>query len=163
MNLLIAFLKNISIVVFAAVWLILNVSYPSEISLYYPYNPIHKDWVLFVVLAFVGVFNLMMIFFAKTLQNIPIQRLNIPQADFWKENELSREEFYNVLRAWFYTFITAMNLYVSFVLYKIWDINVMIQDTVDMMPYWIVGGGLLLLWILFVFVRFRIRKYSIWD
>lgn len=105
----------------------------------------------------------MMIFFAKTLQNIPIQRLNIPQADFWKENELSREEFYNVLRAWFYTFITAMNLYVSFVLYKIWDINVMIQDTVDMMPYWIVGGGLLLLWILFVFVRFRIRKYSIWD
>ncbi|MFN3315510.1 MAG: hypothetical protein ACK40K_01775, partial [Raineya sp.] len=131
MNLLIAFLKNISLVVFAAVWLILNVSYPSEVSLYYPYNPIPKDWLMFVVLGFVGIFNLLMIFCLKFLQNVPIQRLSIPHSDFWKENELSREEFFNVLKAWFYTFITAFNVYVAFVLYKIWDINVMIQDTVD--------------------------------
>lgn len=163
MNLLIAYLKNISLVVFAAVWLILNVSYPSEISLHYPYNPIPKDWVMFVVLAFVGIFNLMMIFFLKTLQNTPIQRLQIPEAEFWKENELSREEFYNVLRAWFYTFIAMFNFYVTFVLYKIWDINVMIQDTVDMLPYWILGAGLLVIWIVFIFFRFRIKKYSIWD
>jgi hypothetical protein len=163
MNLLIAFLKNISLVVFAAVWLILNVSYPSEISLNYPYNFIQKDWVLFVALGFVALFNLMMIFFLKTLQNIPIQRLQIPQAEFWKENELSREEFYNVLKAWFYTFITVFNFYVSFVLYKIWDINVMIQDTVDMLPYWIVGGAILVIWIVFIGFRFRLKKYSIWD
>ncbi len=163
MNLLIAFLKNISLVVFAAVWLILNVSYPSEISLHYPYNPIAKDWVLFAILGFVGTFNLIMIFFLKMLQNIPIQKLQVPQADFWKENELSREEFYNVLKAWFYTFITAMNLYVAFILYKIWDINVMIQDTVDMLPYWIVGGAILAIWISYLTFRFRIRKYSIWD
>ncbi len=163
MNLLIAFLKNISLVVFAAVWLILNVSYPSEISLHYPYNPIAKDWVLFAILGFVGIFNLIMIFFLKMLQNIPIQRLQIPQADFWKENELSREEFYNVLKAWFYTFITAMNLYVAFILYKIWDINVMIQDTVDMLPYWIIGTAILIIWISYLTFRFRIRKYSIWD
>jgi len=163
MNLLIAFLKNISLVVFAVVWLILNVSYPSEISLNYPYNFIQKDWVLFVALGFVALFNLMMIFFLKTLQNIPIQRLQIPQAEFWKENELSREEFYNVLKAWFYTFITVFNFYVSFVLYKIWDINVMIQDTVDMLPYWIVGGAILVIWIVFIGFRFRLKKYSIWD
>jgi hypothetical protein len=163
LNLLIAFLKNISLVVFAAVWLILNVSYPSEISLHYPYNPIAKDWVLFAILGFVGIFNLIMIFFLKMLQNIPIQRLQIPQADFWKENELSREEFYNVLKAWFYTFITAMNLYVAFILYKIWDINVMIQDTVDMLPYWIIGTAILIIWISYLTFRFRIRKYSIWD
>lgn len=163
MNLLIAFLKNISLVVFAAVWLILNVSYPSEISLHYPYNPIAKDWVLFAILGFVGIFNLIMIFFLKMLQNIPIQRLQIPQADFWKENELSREEFYHVLKAWFYTFITAMNLYVAFILYKIWDINVMIQDTVDMLPYWVLGGAILVIWISYLSFRFRVRKYSIWD
>ena len=148
---------------FAAVWLILNASYPSEVSLNYPYNPIGKDWIMFVTLAFVGIFNLIMIFFFKILQNIPIQRLQIPKAAFWKENELSREEFYNVLKAWFYTFISAVNLYVSFILYKIWDINVMIQDTVDMLFYWIGGGVILLVWISFIAFRFRIKKYSIWD
>jgi len=163
LNLLIAFLKNISLVVFAAVWLILNVSYPDEVSLHYPYNPIGKDWLMFVVLAFIGIFNLITIFFFKTLQNIPIQRLQIPQAVFWKENEFSREEFYNVLKAWFYTFITAVNLYVSFILYKIWDINVMVQDTVDMLPYWIGGLAILLIWISFIAIRFSIKKYSIWN
>jgi len=163
MNLLIAYLKNISLVVFAAVWLILNVSYPSEVSLNYPYDFIPKDWVLFVALGFVALFNLMMIFFLKMLQNIPIQRLQIPQADFWKENELSREEFYNVLKAWFYTFMVAVNLYVSFILYKIWDINVMIQDSVDMLAYWILGLVILLIWVVYIAFRFRIRKYSIWD
>lgn len=163
MNLLIAFLKNISLVVFAAVWLILNVSYPSEISLNYPYNPVAKDWILFAVLGFVGLFNLMMIFFLKFLQNVPIQNLRLPQAEFWKENELSREEFYKVLKAWFYTFITVVNLYVAFILYKIWDINVIIQDTVSMTPYWVIGAALLLVWVSFISFRFRIKKYSIWD
>lgn len=163
MNLLIVFLKNISLVVFAAVWLILNVSYPAEISLHYPYNPLSKNWFLFAVLGFVGIFNLMMIFFLKMLQNIPIERLRLPRSDFWKENELSKEEFYNVLRAWFYTFITAINLYTSFILYKIWDINVMIQDTVDMLAYWVVGIAILVIWIAFLSFRFRIQKYSIWD
>jgi hypothetical protein len=163
MNLFIAFFKNISLITFAAVWLILNVSFPSEVSLNYPYNPIAKDWVLYASLAFVGMFNLIMVFFLRMLQNIPIQNMRLPQADFWKENEISRDEFFKVLKAWFYTFMTFINLYVAFILYKIWDINVMIQDTVSLLPFWILGIGIFTAWIVFLAIRFRIRKYSIWD
>jgi preprotein translocase subunit Sec61beta len=163
MNLFIAFFKNISLITFAAVWLILNVSFPSEISLNYPYNPITKDWVLYASLAFVGMFNLIMVFFLRMLQNIPIQNMRLPQADFWKENEISRDEFFKVLKAWFYTFMTFINLYVAFILYKIWDINVMIQDAVSLLPFWILGIGIFIAWIVFLAIRFRIRKYSIWD
>lgn len=163
MNLFIAFFKYFSVVVFAAVWLITNTNLPAEISLHYPYNLISKHWFLYVALGFIGAFNLIMVFFEKFLRNIPIEKLQIPQADFWKENELSKEEFYNVLKAWFYTFTALLNLYASFVIFKVWEINVMIQDTVDMTIYWIVGLALILLSLIYIFIRFRIRKYSIWD
>ncbi|PKQ69919.1 hypothetical protein [Raineya orbicola] len=163
MNLFIAFLKNFSLVAFSAVWLITNAGFPTEISLNYPYNPISKHWFLYVVLGFVGIFNLLMVFFLRFLQSIPIEKLRIPQADFWKENELSREEFYNVLKAWFHTFTAFFNLYIAFLLYKIWDINVMIQDTVDMTIFWAIGLFIILFALSYIFIRFRIRKYSIWD
>ncbi|MCS6796748.1 MAG: hypothetical protein RMJ97_11750 [Raineya sp.] len=163
MNLFVAFLKYFSLIAFASVWLITNASFPPEISLHYPYNPISKHWFLYVSLGFVGIFNLMMVFFQRFLQNIPIEKLQIPQADFWKENEISREEFYNVLKAWFYTFTALVNLYAAFLIYKIWEINVMIRNTIDMTLFWIIGVVLILLALIYIFVRFRIRKYSIWD
>lgn len=163
MNLLIAFIKNISIATFAVIWLILNVSFPKEVSLDYPYDFLPKDWILYTSLGFVAAFNLMMVFFLRLLENIPIRRLRIPKESFWKENELSREEFYKVLRAWFYSFTSFFNLYVCFLLYKIWDINVMIQDKESLFPYFAVGGVGMLLWVFYIAIRFRIQKYSIWD
>ncbi|KOY85313.1 hypothetical protein AD998_03315 [bacterium 336/3] len=162
MNLIIAFLKNISFITFAAVWLILNKSYPKEIYVGSYINIIHKDWVLYVSLGFVGVFNLIMIFFLRLLQNIPIEKLNIPNNIFWKENEISKDEFYKVLKAWFFTFMIAINLYSSFMLYKIWDLNVQ-NEVRDLSLYWMLGILIVLIWIIFISFRFKIKKYSIWD
>ncbi|MDX1902953.1 MAG: hypothetical protein SFU27_02245 [Thermonemataceae bacterium] len=163
MNLLVAFLKNASWVAFAAVWLILNASYPAEISLSYPFNFIPKDWVLYASLGFVGMFNLIMVFFLRLLLSLPIQRLQIPNAAFWKENELSQAEFYNVLKAWFHTFMAAVTFYATFILYKIWDINVMVRDSVSLFYFWLIGAAIFIFWIVYVAFRFRIKKYSIWD
>jgi len=162
MNLIIAFLKNTSFIIFAAVWLILNKSYPKEIYIGSHINQIGKDWVLYVSLGFIGIFNLIMIFFLRLLQNVPIEKLNLPQAAFWKENDLSKEEIYKVLRAWFYTFMAVINLYTSFILYKIWDLNTQ-NEVRDLTMYWFLGGLIVTLWITFIGFRFKIKKYSIWD
>jgi hypothetical protein len=162
MNLIIAFLKNISLITFAAVWLILNKSYPKEIYVGNYANLVHKDWVLYASLGFVGLFNLIMIFFLRLLQNVPIEKLNIPNSTFWKENEISKDEFYKVLRAWFFSFMIAMNTYSSFMLYKIWNLNIQ-NEVRDLSLYWIIGILIIIFLLIFIGVRFKIKKYSIWD
>ncbi|MCU0437818.1 MAG: hypothetical protein MUC49_07865 [Raineya sp.] len=162
MNLIIAFLKNISLITFAAVWLILNKSYPKEIYVGNYINILHKDWVLYVSLGFVGLFNLIMIFFLRLLQNIPIEKLNIPNSSFWKENEISKGEFFKVLKAWFFTFMIAINSYSSFMLFKIWDLNTQ-NEVRGLSVYWIMGVAIVAIWVIFIGFRFKIRKYSIWD
>jgi hypothetical protein len=163
MDLFIAFLKNMSLFTFVVVSLLIYAALPETISLDYAPPFFEKDYIFYGSVGFVIIFNLLMIAFVRLMRVVPASRMKMPHQDFWLENLQTRQAFYYVLQGWAYTFIAAINLFVSLLFWRIWHTNVMDKNFQSLALFWYLGVAIFIIWIVFIFMRLKIRKFSIWE
>jgi hypothetical protein len=168
MDLVITFAKNLSLLLFVAVLLMVYYSVPEEISLVFneiqqPVQGISREQMFYIAAFFVIAFNMLLVIFIRLMSTVPWQYFKIPHHDFWMKDKESREKFFFVLQSWAYSFIAAVNLFACFVLYRVYDININLQRSDSMWGTVALGLLIFIGWLAFIFVRFGIRKWSIFD
>ncbi|MGD1842073.1 MAG: hypothetical protein ACFB0B_14435 [Thermonemataceae bacterium] len=166
MDIAIAFAKNLSLLVFIAALLFVYYSLPEMVSLEFnqfqqPINGLPKEYVFYIATFFVVLFNMILTFFVRFFQDIPLRRLNVPNQAFWLRDKISREHFFYVIQSWAYSFMLVVNLYTCYILYRLYNINLYQQQDSHL---WIeigIFGMIFLGWLSFLFFRFRIKKYHL--
>lgn len=127
-----------------------------------PLGLIDTDMFFYIPGIFVVVINVLISMMAKLMAMMPFEKLNIPNKDYWMEDEDHRERLNEIMISWVYVLAIIINIFCAILIIKVWFTN----RNVGGQPY---EYGLLSLtfllvmlgWGVFPFYRLRIRKEEI--
>jgi hypothetical protein len=167
MDKVVRFLKNVLIVGFIV---ILGLAYYelsdrfAPVTLFrdvYGHSVFETDHHTFFYVAFIFfmVLNILISLIAKIFREMPLNRLRVPNRDFWFKDTDSQAQFRTVIVAWIYGFAVILNAFLTILAAKIWFVNRSIGG--QLYEYGLLSLTLVLLllvWVGFIFYRLRIRR-----
>ena len=121
---------------------------------------IHKEYYFLYAGGFVVILNLFVSLAVMLLYRIPLSVLKIPHRDFWFANEISRQNLYETIESWLHTLAILMHIFVMTFIVKIWSVNRNMGEIGNYGIFMYAGLLLLIGWIVFIFIRLRIRKFD---
>lgn len=167
MNKIIRFLKNFLILVFV---IILFLAYYELTERFAPVT-LYRDkfghsiastdpnTYFYTFFAFFIVINLLISMIAKITKQFPLEKIRLPQRDFWKQDKAHIQSLHIVFEAWIYGFALIINTFMIILAAKIWFVNRSIGG--QLWEYGLMALTLiiiLLIWIGFIFYRLSIKR-----
>lgn len=86
-----------------------------------------------------------------------------PNADFWLKDEDAMGHYYTVMDTWLLTFAGVLNMFMVFVVLKMWGINRALKGQLS--EYKILMIAIIAIFVIFmafIFMRFRMKRYELW-
>jgi hypothetical protein len=167
MNKIIRFLKNFLILAFV---IILFLAY-YELSERFAPVTLYRDkfghsiastdpnTYFYTFFGFFILINLLISSIARITQQFPLEKIRIPNQDFWQQDKAHIQRLHDVFEAWIFGFALILNVFMTILAAKIWFVNRGIGG--QMWEYGMMALSLvliLLIWIGFIFYRLRIRR-----
>lgn len=114
--------------------------------------------------VFLILLNVLISIIVRLMRDMPLQKMKVPQADFWLSDKAHVEKLREVWSVWFYGLALLLNVFVIFCVVKIWFINRgqggQVWEWGLTLAVFIIG---LLAWIGFMFYRLRLRRFDFFD
>ncbi|MDX2301658.1 MAG: hypothetical protein NW226_02605 [Microscillaceae bacterium] len=120
---------------------------------------INPDWFFYAPLIFLILLNVIISRIARMVGDFPLQKLNLPQKDFWFEDAEREEKLEVVLKTWVYGFALIFNILFVVLISQIWMAHRGLGGQLYQYGLILVVFTVVLLgWIGFIFYRLRLRK-----
>ncbi|WP_299457147.1 hypothetical protein [uncultured Microscilla sp.] len=120
--------------------------------------------VFWVGTGFILLLNGLAVALKNLFHALPRQALKTftPNSDFWLKNEESRDHYYAVMDTWLMTFIGVLNMFLVFVVLKMWRMNRALKGEITEYRLLTVAAVVIIVFFIsYIFVRFRIKKYDV--
>lgn len=120
--------------------------------------------VFWVSTIFILVLNGLAILLKNLFHALPKQALRAftPNAEFWLKDEDSRSHYYAVIDTWLMTFVGVLNMFLVFVILKMWRMNRALKgEIVEYRLLTIAAVVIIVAFISYIFIRLRTKKYDI--
>jgi hypothetical protein len=84
---------------------------------------INSDVFFYGFSIFLIVMNILISIIVKLMNQMPLQKIKVPNADFWFSDAFHISKLRDVWSVWFYTLAILINLFLIFCVVKLWLIN----------------------------------------
>lgn len=121
---------------------------------------IHKEYYFLYAAGFVVILNLFVSLATMLLYRMPLSILKIPNRDFWFADQTSRKNLYETIESWLHTLAILIHAFMATFIVKIWSVNRDVNEIGNYGIFMYAGLLLLLGWVIFIFIRLRIRKFD---
>lgn len=123
-----------------------------------------SNFVFWIGAGFILLLNILTTALKNMFHALPKHALKAitPHAGFWLKDEESRSHYYTIIDTWLITFTGVLNMFMVFVVLKMWGINRALKG--EMSEYKllvIVVMAILVFFISFILFRLRVKKYNI--
>lgn len=143
--------------------------YSQDLVLYYdinqkPVSSTTSNLVFWIGAGFVLLFNGLTTALKNTFHALPKKALRAftPNADFWLKDEESRGHYYTVMDTWLITFAGVLNVFMVFVVLKMWGINRALKGELSEYKILMVAVmAIIAFFVAFILFRLRYKKYDI--
>lgn len=143
--------------------------YSKELVIYFSANQkpmltTTSNLVFWVGAGFILLLNGLTVVLKNLFHALPQQALQAftPNTGFWFNDEESREHYYAVMDTWLISFAGVLNMFMVFVILKMWRMNRALKgDITEYKLLTIAAIVIIVFFIGFILVRFRIKKYNI--
>lgn len=105
------------------------------------------------------VINILISILVKVVRSLPLENFNLPNRDFWAENETRTEKLHGIFSTWIYGLALIVNVLIITCVVKIWFINRGIGG--QLYEYGLLALSFVIalgIWFGFIFYRLRIRR-----
>jgi len=144
--------------------------YSKDLVIYYdanqrPLSTTTSNVVFWVGAGFVLLMNMLTVALKNLFHALPQRALKAftPNADFWLKDEEARGYYYTVMDTWLITFAGVLNMFMVFVVLRMWSINRALKGQIS--EYKILTIAIVAIFVVFmafIFFRFRFKKYDLW-
>ncbi|OJJ21343.1 hypothetical protein BKI52_12340 [marine bacterium AO1-C] len=144
--------------------------YSKDLVIYYdanqrPLSSTTSNVVFWVGAGFVLLMNSLTIALKNLFHALPKRALRAftPNADFWLKDEESLRHYYTVMDTWLITFAGVLNVFLVFVVLKMWGINRALKG--ELSEYKLLTIAIIAIFAVFmafILFRFRMKKYDLW-
>lgn len=121
---------------------------------------IGKEYYFLYSAGFVVILNLFVSLTVMLLYRLPLSVLKIPNREFWFADDASRKNLYETIESWLHTLAILMQIFLMTVIVKVWSVNRDVHQTGNYGIFMYAGFALLIGWIIFIFIRLRIRRFD---
>lgn len=123
-----------------------------------------SNTVFWVSTIFILVLNGLAILLKNLFHALPKPALKAftPNASFWLKDQEARDHYYAVIDTWLMTFVGVLNMFLVFVILKMWRMNRALKGEItEYKLLTIVAGVIILFFVSYIFIRLRVKKYDV--